>query len=406
MSWIENIKSELVITTGDGKEFKPFWKPSQKVVEYNIAEFEFPNLYGTLVKRGMPKGTRFNLEIYFQGENCVEEARAFEKSSNDSRAWIISHPYHESMIVHPASLTFDYSKYNIVTITGAVIETLTEDKPKISLSPADKISLDKERTDENFNNAFDATPSIKDVNTLTQNNSNIYKEGSRGIKNPIEAEAYFNAFSKANSAIANATAEPIAAMRAIQAMVNAPALFQQSVRSRISIFTNQFNQLRKIHPGITLRSTKKIYEHQGGALLSAQALAASTPITDDYGNKINVLAVVDEIISNYNQYILDLDELQSETGGTPTSYIPDADSLNSLTQLINYTISNLFNIALNAKQERIVYIEDDSNLILLAHRFYGLKEDDSTIEELKNNNAISLNEILQIKKGRKIIYYI
>jgi hypothetical protein len=80
--------------------------------------------------------------------------------------------------------------------------------------------------------------------------------------------------------------------------------------------------------------------------------------------------------------------------------------MNDLTNLINFTLSNLFNIALGAKQERFVFLETDSNVILLAHRFYGLVPDDSTIDELIEQNEIGLTEILNIKAGRKIIYFI
>jgi len=73
--------------------------------------------------------------------------------------------------------------------------------------------------------------------------------------------------------------------------------------------------------------------------------------------------------------------------------------------LVNYTISNLFNIAINAKQERSIIVEDDTNLVALAHRFYGLAPDDSTIEDLMLGNKIGLSELLIIKKGRKISYY-
>ena len=66
----------------------------------------------------------------------------------------------------------------------------------------------------------------------------------------------------------------------------------------------------------------------------------------------------------------------------------------------------LFVIALSAKQERIEYISNDSNLISLTHRFLGLEPNDSTIDQFIRINKIGLNEFLQIKKGREIKYYV
>jgi hypothetical protein len=44
MSWIENIKNDLQITTGDGKKYKPSWLNATKSIDYNISEFEFQKL--------------------------------------------------------------------------------------------------------------------------------------------------------------------------------------------------------------------------------------------------------------------------------------------------------------------------------------------------------------------------
>ncbi len=74
--------------------------------------------------------------------------------------------------------------------------------------------------------------------------------------------------------------------------------------------------------------------------------------------------------------------------------------------LVNYTVSNLFIIAKNAKQERSEIMTDDSDVITLAHRFYGLRTNDVTIDELISENNLGLNGILNIKKGTKIKYYI
>ena len=43
-----------------------------KTKDYNVAEFEFPEVSGTLVSRKKPKGSRYDLEIIFQGENNLD----------------------------------------------------------------------------------------------------------------------------------------------------------------------------------------------------------------------------------------------------------------------------------------------------------------------------------------------
>jgi hypothetical protein len=406
MSWIDQVSTNFIITTGDGKQYTPLWVLSSKEVTYNISEFEFPKVSGTLVKRGTPKGRKFAIEIYFQGENYLEQALAFENSANDSRPWIISHPLHGSITAQPIALSYDYTKYNSCKISGSVTETITEERPKGSPDPVAKIFDDKEDLDNVAVEAFTVTASAADITSITNNSLKTYNLFSKIINSATEAEEYFNLYKDLNTKILNLITLPTVALQALQAFYNYPALLSADVQVRVNAFSDQLNLLKAEKDGITGLSEKKSYETQGSATISAAALASANPLPGNYGNRASVLAMIQLLIDMYNSFLQDPDDLQSDNGGDPDSYIPDAAVLIGLNDLINYTVSSLFNIALGAKQERSVYIEDDSNVVILAHRFYGLKADDSSIDELIKNNNIGLSEILQIKKGRKIVYYV
>jgi hypothetical protein len=175
--------------------------------------------------------------------------------------------------------------------------------------------------------------------------------------------------------------------------------------------TAQFNALRTaitnlLNTGSPLynKISKKAYENNGAMMVSSMAVSSITQM--DYNNRADVMASMDLINMNYNLYLTDIDTFQSLNNSTPDSYVADAGSLIALNDLINFTLSNLFDISLNSKQERTLYCEKDTNVILLAHRLYGLLPDDSTIDTLIKNNSIGLLELLQINKGRKIIYYV
>lgn len=406
MSWKENLEQVFTITTGDAQLYTVLWTPTSKALEWNMAEFEFPDLDGTLLKKSKAKGRKFPLEFYIQGENHLVTALAFEKSANDNRPWKIAHPYYGDLLVQCPSLNIDHSSENISKFSCTVTETITDDAPKTAIDPVSKITNDKISNDEAFVNAFDIKPSVSDKNLMTSNIKSIYASGSTTVKTPSESEAYFNSFNTANAAIINATSEPLAAARTMQAMITAPALFQNSVESRIKLLKSQFDKLRLTVKGLSSRSGKKIYENNGGALVSSMALAVANPIPGDYMNAVKVLSLVDPILNSYNNYINDLDSLQSLNGGDVTSYIPDASSIIGLNDLINYTLSNLFTIALSAKQERIVRIQDDSNWVLLTHRFYGSDPNDENLNSLLQANDVGLNEMLQVKKGRAVVYYV
>ncbi len=406
MSWIERISNPLIVKTGDSKSYTILWKNATRSREYNVAEFEFPEVDGTLVKRSRPKGMRYNIEFYFQGEDNIDNAEAFKVSADDSRAWTLSHPLYDNIIVQPLNLVFDNTAHNVTKVTGTVVETITEDRPKTSQDPVDKIAADKIALDEAFATSFanDVQPNTVDKINLSSNVASAYNLGKKKVKLTVDAEAYFNAFNTANAAILDATSEPLAAMRAIQTVLNSPGYFADSVQNRISVLSDQVEALRVGIPGVLTTAAKRIFENNIASMISSMLYASSTPETDDYENRNDVVSVIETLIDNYNQYVTDLDSLQTENGGELDSYIPDADSFRSLNLLLNFTVSNLFTIALGSKQERSIILEDDSNVVLLTHRFYKL--DDTTLEKFINTNQIGINEMLQIRKGRMIKYYV
>jgi hypothetical protein len=408
MSWIEKIKTDLIITTGDAKEYRPQWLNATKSVDFNITEFDFVNVQGSLVDRREPKARKFNLELYFQGEDCLDTSSAFELSANDKRAWRVSHPFYGSIICHPASLLFDNTKLNVTKITGTIIETITNDKPKSNISPVDKITEDKQALDEVCAEVFAATvtPEASDVSSMIDSTQQTYDEGAL-VARGDDAQNYFNLFNTANAAILNATAQPLAAIRALQAVINAPAIFADNVQNRFGLLQDQFDALRNQLTNIFSPNEKRIYQAQGSAMVSSMALAAATPQTaSEYGNMQTALDIAETLLNNYNQFLEDLDGLQTDNGGLPESYIPDPEPLIGLNDLISFTVSNLFDIALEAKQERAIILEEDSNAILLTHRFYGLDAADELLDYFIATNQIGLNELLQIRKGRRIFYYV
>lgn len=409
MSWTDNIQRPFIIRTGDGKEYRPLWKNPNFSVEFNATQFNFVDQRGTLVDRREAQGASFPLEFYFVGENCLDDAAAFVESAKDKRAWRVSHPMYGSLVVQPLGINQDDTALNTSKITCTVIETLTEDRPKITIDPVDKISGDKVNTDALYALAFTdgvPKPTTANVVKLGGNNKSLFDLGIKKVKLTVDAQEYFNLFSQANSAIVNLTAEPLAAISQMQTAISYPAHLTDTVQNRIGMLIDQFNVLRLSIGTIITPSDKKIYENNAGTLISSMALASSTPLDTDYVNRTDVGAVRDQVYNNYKLYLSDLDGMQTDNGGTEESYMPDSTALNALNGLINFTLSNLFNIALNARQERTVILEADSNSIVLTHRFYGLDQADTNLQEFIDSNNIGLNQLLEIRKGTKVIYYV
>ncbi len=243
----------------------------------------------------------------------------------------------------------------------------------------------------------------KQIPTLKGINQTLYDQGKRAVKTTSDAGDFLNKFNAANAAISQGISKASEILFTMQAVINAPSEMVNTVKVRVSVLQSQFDTLRSNIEGMD-RVDKINYENVGGTLVSSAAV--NTVNNTEYKTKTDVLEQIDNLRAIHEAFLTDLDGLQTDNGGDEDSYIPNSDVLTALDELIKFTVANLYDIALSAKQERIVILEDDSNVILLAHRFYGLTPDDETIQQFIDNNNIGLNEILQIRKGRELSFYI
>lgn len=405
MNWIEKVNTKLQITTGDGKTYNPYWMNAVMTVEYNTSEFDFVDVEGTLVKRTKRRGYKYNLEIIFQGEDHLDQSAEFKISANDSRAWIISHPIYEQIVVQPSSLTYDNSGDNVTRITGTVMETIEEDNPSAVLDAQSKILSDKESMDQAFldNWQFTFISTQLSINYLTKNTEQFYLEGKKVIDDDESFNLFVNFYNEANAAILDISNDPLNTVQKVQNFINSMANLQLNVSSRMQALTAFFDNLST---SLTTKSEKVVFENNAGMVISAMAVTAATPLSGNYQNRPQVLSIIDTLYSYYNLYLVTLDDLQSTNYSSPDSYVPDPQSMWKLNLLVNFTIASLFTIALGAKQERIIYLAESSNVINLTHRFLGLDLDDENLMKFVENNDIGLNEILNVPKGRKIVFYI
>lgn len=404
MSWLDKVKNQLTITCGDGESYTPNYLNPQKAIDYNFTEFLFPNIDGTLVVRYAPKGRRYPVEFYFQGEEHLDTAAAFETSAADRRPWTVSHPLYGELTVQPVSLNFDNTEYNVTKITGVLLETIEKPRPSVTASPVDQVIDDKITADAVIAEAYaeQVTPTATDVAEMQMQNQVLYAEG-KGLATGSEGNAYFNAFNTAYSAISSATAEPLAAMNAIQQMISAPARFAASVKERMNTLETQFNRLVETVENLLTPNQKRQFQAAAGTMMTTMSENA---VTGEYQTSSDVLSMVEAVSAQYEEYITSLDALQTANAGDPESYVPDQSALLAIDALVNSAVSNLFDIALDAQQERSIILEHDSNAVVLAHRFYGLDAADENLERFIETNNLSFNEYVHIKKGTRIIYYV
>lgn len=411
MSWTDRYDKILKITTGDGKEWQPSTEAKYlKEIEYHGTGFEFIDINGQLVKKQKLNTRRFPLEFYFVGDLHLDIAGEFEESALDPRPWIIEHPYYNTLLVQVLSLKFDNAESFYYTKINCIAqETIKEDGLSGSSPPfSGVVEFKSQQVSAAIISAPLDTPTQKDIDTLKSNVTKNKGSAIKIIQNPIDAEGYFNAFNTAQSAINSITATPIIAMQQLSNIIKAPSRFYSNVMDRIRVFINQFEELNKTLVGTITLSGKQFYSAQAQLLFSGMCESVATPLRGDYSVYRDAADTIQDLILNaFRTFRDNLDELQNSNATDTNSFIPDHDSLNATQSLVNFTLSNMYLIALSGRKKISYTLLEDSNFFLLTHRFIGLDKSDININEFINTNKLTWEEIaLGLKKNREISYYV
>ena len=407
MSWPQRVENGIELTTGDGTTYRPNWVNTSFIQDYNISSFEFPNIAGTLVRKKQPKGRKFQLEVYFQGENHLEDSERFRVSASDQRAWRVTHPLYDDIIAHPRRLTFDNTKYNITKITGILLETITGVFPDAETNAVEEIEERKTAIDNQIATNYDAQVQTIDgieANAINNNLSDIEADTEK-ITFGDQVASLRNTVVAAQSAVLSGIGTANSYINKVQSAINFPFQVVNGVKARLDTFKNSFDRLTQSISTILGKNQKEYYEANASSAISGSCLATVNQLDDfPYTTRSQVDDAVETLLAMFDDYVEKIDEVQATSATAEDAYLPDPETLRQLQQIVNLTVSSLFEVALGSKQEHVLILEEDSNPVIVAHRLFGLN--DENLETLIEVNNIRLQELYLLKKGREIIYYV
>ena len=404
MSWRDDLSTiPFEIVTGDSKVWRPLLSQSyEKNIEYSGVQYEFINRVGSLFARRLPKGRTYPLEFSFTGGDNVKVANAFELSARDYRAWRVTHPFYGRMQVQPLSMKMVSNGLNSTAISCQVVESVDAKQPLAYPDYKDAIEQKLELLQTIIYEFGNIEPlSANELQVMTNTVSKLGKMVERIVKLESEYKQYREALNKALNEIDNAMAMTVGFIKAAQQLINLPASIASDIGTRFNMLKEALNSLKDNIEGIISGAyfKKLFYNLIGATVVSAMAKAVITQNSGDFETKADVEAYVNKLLAEYDDFLETLYGLEDE------DFIPDHDVVLALHTLMCETVGSLYQVMFEAKQERVIYTERETNIIILAHRLYGLASDEN-IAKIKNTNKIGLSEILNIKKDRPIKYYV
>jgi len=404
MAWkerLENIK--FTIKTGDGSVYYPLWRDSVKSTKLNFAKYDFINVKGSFIDRKESESGSFPLNFYFTGEDNLDQAKAFENSAKDKRLWTITHPFYGTLSGHPTNIERNDNSFGNTEINVLFWESIADDYPEDSDSIPDEVEDRVVRLNslgiQNY--VSKAQPQTGDINDLK---SSIEISAARFEPDKFSFNDYRALKNKALGDLNLLIQETLVAISTAQLVLSEPANFERNIRNKIDSVKAAYDEVKSTINQEN-RQSKYYFESQAATLIANLAKSSVNPLLDDYILRSDIESVNSELLGLYNDYLITIDANQIPLENINDEYSPDIDLQSALIDLVTYTSQSLFVLSFDARQERSIILEKDSNLIVLTHRFLGLASDEN-LEIFKRINKIGLSETYRIKKGRLITYYI
>jgi hypothetical protein len=400
MNWQERLNNiTFEITTGDGKKYTPLWQEAEKNIQYNTEAFNFIGVQGTFVERKERQGRQFPVNLIFQGENHIEISSAFEISANDKRPWKVKHPFYGDLLVQPLSLRIVNTAYNISRIIGILWETITTKFPEDEILPDKTVENLKAETDSQVATSFTTnvpSPSVNLVQPAGNAITNIDKNYKVLAVLEEDIKTLKDLTRTASGAAQNLLNDVDGFINSVISLVNFPFQIAQNLQFKIEKIKNSIDELFDI---FDMDNTEEQFLYEAIATTSVTEISrvSVNPEEDngDYNTRIEVVDAFNLLNDTYNSVLNNYDTIR---------YKQDAEIALQLDNIVNFSLANLYDIAFEAKQERVIITDKDDNIVNLAHQYFGPGDDNLQIFIDQNN--ITLPEYLFVRKGREIIYYV
>lgn len=400
MSWIALIdNNKFTIITGDGKEYLPKWSDAKKRINFHNSKFDYPGVEGTYVNRKEKTGDSYNLNIYFDGGDCIEKGKAFEESTKDERAWTLLHPFYGIISIQPTDIDIDTSNLNVWKATINATATLASGRSKLEYNTIDEIKEAKAKIEDV---SEDIVLSEKTVTEVSENISTYDKAYGKVLKAQKDFEQFKKIVGKATGEIANKLADAKSTIRLFSNIISYPIIVEQSLSERFDSLKNTFDELiNKLSPeNYQYQATNLVANLSYMSIIAPPVGEDSTyNFKDEYKTRNDIVRQVEKIRSVYENYLLNIEKLEAD------GFIPDFRSLELLDFIIVSTVRNLESQIFGLKKEISYTLYEDSNAILLTQKFYGLDKEDKNLERFMSINEIGINQLFSIPKGTKIKYY-
>lgn len=410
MSWEDRLK-EAAYTAPSGTRATFLVEDVSRSFDKKTNGFTFPDAMGTYVQDSGASGFKYPLSIYFSGPDCDIDAEAFEALLRETGIGRLEHPLYGVINAVP---------FGTITRTDALKTEANQTKIELEFWETNLLIYPLPQIDQ-LSGVFEAISELKDTlgadvldNLDVTDASAIarFKDGLSGALSKVKSAlgkiknitAAVNAIkSKINSIVSGAmgfvseiknTISDV--IRSFVDLVTLPGNLINSFKTQIAGYKNLFSDLTSF--GGVFNSHEDYQTSVTGITVAMSGLIVDL-VESEFNTQGEALTAAEDLLAIFDDVSGWIEEKAQGLGRTDSNAVYQRLHA-SVMAAASYLVQQSFTL----KKERKLILNRSRTIIDLCAEIYG--EVDSALDFFITSNELSGAEILEIPRGREVLYYV
>lgn len=409
MAWQDRLR-EAAYTPPSGVRLPFSYEDVGYKVKRRTRAFEFPDAEGTYIQQLGNGGRRYKMRVIFWGDDHDLEAATFDLALREKGVGTLEHPMYGTVNVVPFG---EYSVQdrlktaaNQTVISLTFWETTGLVFPVVGTSPAGAVLAavaeynDAQAVEfEEFIDPDSASSRATLKSKYNQLVAPIADDQGRLTKVAATTDAVKAQFDtilqSVQTGIDILISDPLTLAFQTSILIQAPARAEAAVTDRLTAYRELANQI--IGGGVAADEQ----EFRTADLYASSYLTGpiTSVVNNTFETKTGALQAAEEILDQMQELIAwrddNLDGLDIIDPGAAYQQLQEAVAI---------AAGFLVEISFTLKQERRIVLDRERTIIDLAAELYG--EVDDQLDFLIDSNNLTGSEILELPRGREIVYYV
>lgn len=420
MTWLDRI-GEAAYTSPGGTRMAFAYLDVSREVDKRTAAFEFPGVDGAYVQDNGASERRYPLACIFSGPDCDVDAEAFEELLLERGPGVLEHPLYGRVDVVPfGTITRrdDLSSGANQAIVEVVFwATLGAVYPSSRLAPKLEVSEALRLAEPALAADFD-----RNMNLATEarraNERLTVRDVLRNIESALQAAAsatesvnreFRDLQSQVNFGIDVLIGQPLLLARQVLNLITAPSRALAGIASRLDGYRDLLDRMLRTSPSegasaptalerIIVRLSNDFHTADlaaGGAVLGS----ISSVVNNTFTAKPQALEAAEVILAQAAERTA-----WRETRFDELGQIDTGEGYQALQEATALAVGYLVEISFTLVPERAIVLDRPRALVELCAELYGSVADER-LDFLVSTNHLTGSDILELPRGRRVVYY-